>query len=1141
MSKSLKRLFSVCLAICLCVTALGNGIILPSASAISVGDPNYQLISNADLTVGTFVAEYNVMDYGADNTGNTDTTDILQSIINKLYDLGGGTVYLPTGKYKFDGDITLKKGVTIRGDWTKPVKGQPIGGTILMAYTGRGGNESSSRGFINMEQECAVYNVAIWYPEQDPNNIVSYSPAIKMGVAGFWGPEFNNVKDVTLVNAYLGVLFYGGEAAPIVNGLYGTTLKTAVDIDDIIDVGRIECLDLSPDYWIGSGLANAPAKGTAAEQTVRDYIYNNSTGVVMRRNDWSYTCYLTVEGYKEGFRADKSVNADNNPNGHNYQFNFTNCKTGIQIVESSYCGIMFTDIVTKNCENGLVLGERAINTVQLINADIDASQFAIKIDEQASGKVALTNSTIARGNVYIKGGTLLASNCDFNNPAPQIFFGSAGTGTLSGSRFANTAQIVNNSPYNYIRNDAAVEIADTPDIPRMEQKAVSAAKQQLYVVNKGDGNDIQNKLTAAGNNGGGVVYLPAGHYYVSNPLTIPTGVELKGATDVSTVPHGSGSVLEVQTGAGSDSGQGFITLNSNSGVRGVVINYPDQKVYGTTTVVTPQKYPYAIQGNGSNVYVINVGLRACYQGIDFFTNRCDNHYVDYMTGHVFNTGVRIGGGSENGVVRNTQVNVNSFACGTESKYGSWPNSPEEGDGMTGNPALYTYSNQNLDFMIIGDCKNQILYNDFHYGSRKGIILQSDGNGGPQDLVSVGLGIDGSRISIDFGSNLTGNMDFVNTQFVGLGGSEEPHSSYIVAESNSSFTANLTGSDFWGAPNHGFQMNSNTGTLNINNSSIDNMGVTDFITKNGGNLTLNNVVGKNTGTFATGNGGNVNVNASYLEPSNVTERDNLGFSKDISSNSTAMLSRDGWSATASRVEANNVTSNAFDGNGTSQWTCGWQNQNGPHWFKLDLGKVTSFNAVLIDLGNVPTDGAAGYKISVSSDNNNWTEVTNGNDLQGLIKLGNQSARYIQFDLTESKTNFWAIVELYLLNIDSTDPTFPEQPAFEENPFDVMVSAAKCSQSTPADGDQISFYTTIRNIGDNATSGDIRIDFYLDGKLVESKTVTNNVESGSSLVVYSDSSATAFFGSHSIKVIVNFANSSLDTDDGNNIIKSRFLVD
>ena len=45
---------------------------------------------------------------------------------------------------------------------------------------------------------------------------------------------------------------------------------------------------------------------------------------------------------------------------------------------------------------------------------------------------------------------------------------------------------------------------------------------------------------------------------------------------------------------------------------------------------------------------MNVGLRAAYNGLDLFTYKCDNHYVDYLAGHVFMNAIRIGGGSEGG-------------------------------------------------------------------------------------------------------------------------------------------------------------------------------------------------------------------------------------------------------------------------------------------------------------------------------------------------------------------------------------------------------------------------------------------------------------------------------------------------------------
>lgn len=87
---------------------------------------------------------------------------------------------------------------------------------------------------------------------------------------------------------------------------------------------------------------------------------------------------------------------------------------------------------------------------------------------------------------------------------------------------------------------------------------------------------IQQALDAAGANGGGIVYLTPGHYRCNSPLSIPAGVELRGASDMASVPRGQGAVLEVYCGEGSDNGTPFITMAQKSGIRGISINYPAQ-------------------------------------------------------------------------------------------------------------------------------------------------------------------------------------------------------------------------------------------------------------------------------------------------------------------------------------------------------------------------------------------------------------------------------------------------------------------------------------------------------------------------------------------------------------------------------------
>jgi hypothetical protein len=82
---------------------------------------------------------------GADPTVATDQTALIQKLLDFLGSRtinkgtkqdgtpNGGTLFLSEGKYLIKGTFVLPKGVTIRGEWEKPVKGQPIKDTILMA------------------------------------------------------------------------------------------------------------------------------------------------------------------------------------------------------------------------------------------------------------------------------------------------------------------------------------------------------------------------------------------------------------------------------------------------------------------------------------------------------------------------------------------------------------------------------------------------------------------------------------------------------------------------------------------------------------------------------------------------------------------------------------------------------------------------------------------------------------------------------------------------------------------------------------------------------------------------------------------------------------------------------------------------
>nr|WTB29186.1 hypothetical protein OG781_06490 [Streptomyces sp. NBC_00830] len=170
---------------------------------------------------------------------------------------------------------------------------------------------------------------------------------------------------------------------------------------------------------------------------------------------------------------------------------------------------------------------------------------------------------------------------------------------------------------------------------------------------------IQQTLDRAGRDGGGTVYLPAGWYRVNGHLTVPAGVELRGS---SSVPNrdlngaSGGTVLMAYEGRGTahaDSATALLTLNGKgAGVRGLRVLYPENNPAAENS---PVPYPYAVRGNGTGTYAVDLGLPNAWNGIDMATHRNDRFVVRKLSGAVFNRAVTVGrsdGGRIEGVLNN---------------------------------------------------------------------------------------------------------------------------------------------------------------------------------------------------------------------------------------------------------------------------------------------------------------------------------------------------------------------------------------------------------------------------------------------------------------------------------------------------------
>lgn len=982
-------------------------ILLFAFSTLSAQD--WRLIDTKYPTIDDVVIAHSAADFNITGDGITDVTQEIQNVLNSLGALGGGTLFLPEGQYVIKGNLLLPKGITLRGEWKKPKKGEPVAGTILMAYAGKGNEDATP--FITMEPSSAVMDLVIWYPEQTSSSITPYPPSVEFGKPNYFGNENCNAKNVTLINSYAGIVFSrkNGGTCPTINGVYGTPLSRGIEIDNIVDVGRIERIDFSPDYWAGSGLPGSPS----LDGDHKAWIYENGTGIVMRRNDWSYTCFVNVEGYNKGFHAVESITSPGaQPNGHNYAMTFTNCKIGLDISSANPVGLMCTGIKTVKCETGIAVHNSASGVLQLHTCSLDATKNAILVDESASTRVMMLQSDIQKGAVNVSGGTFTVTDSDFNNAAPQISITKNARAIITGNRFAQPVQVVESSIFKNIIDHTPVSMKQLPEIMEIAPEARKPPRIALYIATDApynavaDGTTdntaaIQSALDQAAADGGGVVFLPPGKYKVLGHLVVPSRVELKGSVDVSTTPTGPGSILEAYADRNNPGGEPFLKLSENSGIRGVVFNYPEQLI---TQLPAIAKYPYCVQATGSNTYMINIGMRAVDKGVDLFSYACDNHYIDYLAGHAFDIGIRVGGGTKNGKIYNTQFNVIAYAAGDESKYGSWPNSV--GDG---GPA-YDYGFANFDFMILGNCKNQLLYNDFHYGSQNGMILSDVDGTGPSGL-SIGSAIDGSRNALVINAVGNDGFDFVNSQIVSIG---DQNTKYI--QTGAAYTSGVTlfSADFWGNPSNGIFMDG--GELTLQAANFNQPGQQRLALINGGTLDIeaSSIYPVNQ-LLATGNEPRLSIHSSVVDPSGIQKDNcalwlnNMGNAPEIALGSA--LNRSLWKVSAS-VNPANATA-AIDGNASTRWYTGGPQTSG-QWFSIDFGKPEKIEQILLDVKGSPSDSPQRYQLFVSDNGTDWYGPGvsgTGADVTTIISFPSTTVQYVRIVQTGSKGNWWSIHEIY----------------------------------------------------------------------------------------------------------------------------------
>ncbi|MBE6757815.1 MAG: hypothetical protein E7552_04620, partial [Ruminococcaceae bacterium] len=776
---------------------------LPVGDGSFVADP--PVFKKMEITAGfnqdtAVFAGYNLQEYldthpdlsVLNPKGEKDYSSVVNSLLDGLAKVGGGALFIPAGEWDFRREIFVPDGTSIIGEWVSPDKNPEACGTIFKVYCGKG---SVNGAFITMGQHTMVQNLSFWYPEQTAENFISYPPTIDLN-------QYTFAKNITLYNSYFGIRSLTTANCPNAWNVYGTPLNIGLDFDMVIDIARIEEIHFSPDYWIESELEGAP---TTAEEiaALEDQLYNYAIAITLRRIDWSYVTYSDIEGYNIALMFAQSIDG-NWPNGQCVGLTFTDCKYGHFAYGVAAQSESLLDITMQNCEYGVYItsaGEGSMiydGAIRYFDVEIDADKYAV-YQESDMQQFNMLASTVYNGRVYTKSGCNIFINNQFLTPAPQV---ELDYGTVSGVVIGNTDAYgdpivcVNPGRCAYTYEETPIPMDDYEKMTREEAAArvVGPASDNcriptdLDLSGKTDMTEkIQGYLSELGANGGGTLFLMPGRYRIEGTLSVPTGVELRGAADFATIPKALNTILQVYTPAETVeeayNATATVTLAESSGIRGVIFNYPDQNqtwhegekvldpiVSAETGIDTYVQYyefdfipyPYAMRGTGKDVYVVNVTVRNGWNGVDFMTHRCDNHYIDYLAGHFFNRGMVVGNGAVGGYIRNYQFNYNSIMVnsGTWSGWGGLPNDSGEIKVRDFHQPLQAQFQKDSIILQLGHVEDQLVYNCFNYMSYIGVHLIAE-ESGAADVRIFGHGVDAGAVSVKI--EAAEHVEFTNLQ------------------------------------------------------------------------------------------------------------------------------------------------------------------------------------------------------------------------------------------------------------------------------------------------------------------------------------------------------------------------------------------
>ncbi len=195
-----------------------------------------------------------VCDFGERGDGRKDNTAAFQKALDAAHSAGGGSVYVPAGKYLFKGHLDLPSATALVGSYAGPPSGffgQVGNGTVLLPTEGRGKPDGTA--FITAGgASSTIRGLAIYYPEQLSNALepTPYPWTIE-NTPRLAKPEGDGAADLSIIDVNISNAYQGISLATrhYISRVYGRPIHTGIFVDQCTDVGRIENVHFVWSFW----------------------------------------------------------------------------------------------------------------------------------------------------------------------------------------------------------------------------------------------------------------------------------------------------------------------------------------------------------------------------------------------------------------------------------------------------------------------------------------------------------------------------------------------------------------------------------------------------------------------------------------------------------------------------------------------------------------------------------------------------------------------------------------------------------------------------------------------------------------------------------------------------------------------------